>query len=174
VPEHAVALNGAGRAVVASVAWLGSLGTAALYLARHDWHGAADLLGMAFWSLPFAGLVAVTAIPLLKAPHGEFLALVGAVVLGPLLGLGYFALISELRGGWKLAFPAFVCWAFGGGAGFLISVALVFRRASGAALLLTVAMLAGVWWTYARLDEREAGTVPRRGTHVCPQPRAVA
>jgi hypothetical protein len=110
---------------------------------------------MVIWSVPFAGLVAVAAILAVTRQHGVAPALLVAMLIGPFLGLGYFALLAEARGGWKLAFPAFVCWAYGGGAGLLTAVAVGFRSGRAAAALCAIALLAGVGWTYGQLDEQE-------------------
>jgi len=140
------------RAVAAGTAWAGSLLGAAEYLVVTSWSGARDLVGMAGWSLPFAGVIYLTAYfaadRLRRTPAGW--TYIGATLLGPALGLLSFGVAAVLVNGWAVSFPVYIAWAFGGALG-LIAAVLVGRPRSwrlGLAAIGVAIML--VVWANAR------------------------
>ncbi len=119
------------RAVIAAtIAWVGSLIGAVEYVATNEWSGAGDLAGMTVWSLPLAAVIFVASHFLFDTRSGSSIPswiCWAAILLGPVLGLGCFAVAASLLDGWRVGFPVFVCWAFGATLG-LTAAAAVSRR----------------------------------------------
>jgi len=117
-------------AIAGFVAWTGSLLAAALYIPPAEWAGARDLGSMALWSAPFGGIIALAAAASVDGLRTRSLLWTygGALLLGPTLGFGSFALAVKVRGGWVVAFPVFSCWAFGGLLGLLAAACVTRPR----------------------------------------------
>jgi len=136
-------------AVSGTIAWAASWLAAVLYVAPNGWVGARDLAPMTLWSAPFAVVLSLAAALSVASARGRsVLWLYGsALLLGPALGFGCFALAAMVRGGWVVAFPVFSCWAYGGFLGLLYAATTTRSAKSiGAAVgLLLLASLALVW-----------------------------
>lgn len=119
------------RAVVGGIAaWSASLAAAIAYLAPGGIQWARDVLPLAGWSVPLAGVVAAGAVALLprSPPRNQGVRGTLALVLGAGLGLALFAVLAAWRRGWTFPVPLFTCWAYGGALG-LLSAALPDDRA---------------------------------------------
>jgi len=143
-----------GRAALAGVlAWAASLLAAVLYVLPQGATGLADLPEMSLWSVPVAVIISVTAVIIGEATRswGPFQRSLAAVVIGVAVGLACFAIAVSLRGGWVVAFPVFVCWAFAGAVGLLGGALTATPRSWPAAIGLSLALLAGLLWTHSVL-----------------------
>ena len=117
--------------IAATIAWAGSLIGAVEYVASNEWSGAADLSGMTVWSLPLAAVIFVATHVLFgtrrRANSVPSWICWAAILVGPALGVGCFAIAAAFLDGWRVGFPVFVCWAFGATLG-LIAAATISRR----------------------------------------------
>lgn len=126
---------------------------AAAYLIPLSMVGVADLSAMGLWSVVFAGIVFLAARVLHVGTRvwATWRSYLLAVVIGPTLGLGCFAALAVARGGWTVAFPVFVCWAFGGAIGLLAGAVRVQPRSWPIAAALSIAMVGGLLWAHSVL-----------------------
>lgn len=151
-------------AVVGSIM---SLSLALGFLAANGWFGAGDLVAMATWTLPLAGLLyisirssidRVSGLPVLQ----RYVAL---TLIGGLAGATWTFLASLLLGGWigAFSFPVAICWMvsafFAGSAAAWHSSPNTWRTA--ASFMFAVAVLFVGLTMYALVPERQVRVVMR-------------
>ena len=82
---------------------------AGCWVAVHGGFGAGDLYALAFWSLPFGGIIAIAGVALRSSMRPKVRVLRGFVVaaVGALLGLLWTLLMAQMMGPWfgTFSFP---------------------------------------------------------------------
>src|SRR5687768_3538172 len=111
------------RVVGRSMVWtiLGTAVPAVMDLQASRWFGAGDLHGLALYSLPFTGLIAMVAFALGPASrrNPRWLVVAACGTAGAILGVGWTMLNRWLLGPWFGAWslPVLLCWSMGGALG---------------------------------------------------------
>jgi len=154
-----------GAAIAAGTAWAASLVAAAQYLVITGWSGTRDLAGMAAWSLPFAGVIYLTGYlaseRLRRLP--AVWTYIGALLLGPALGLSCFTIAAVLLEGWVVSFPVYIAWAFGGALGLVAADLVAHPRSWPLGIVVSAIAVGLVLWANARthaVQARREGHVP--------------
>jgi len=147
-----------GAAIAAGTAWAAALVGAAEYLVTGDGSGARDLAEMAGWSLPFAAVIYLTGYltseRLRRVP--ALWTYIGAMLLGPALGLACFAIAAVVLDGWVVSFPVYIAWAFGGALGLVAAELVAHPRSWPLGLVVSAVALALVVWANARTHAVQA------------------
>lgn len=92
---------------------------AGCWVALNRGFGAGDLYALAFWSLPFGGIIAVAGVVMRRSERPKVRVLRGlvAAAVGVLLGLLWTLLMIQIMGPWfgTFSFPVFPILASAGG-----------------------------------------------------------
>jgi len=144
-----------------------SLGLALGFLAANDWFGAGDLVAMATWTMPLAGMLYIsTQNAIRRLSHSStFWRYVALMVVGGLTAASWTFLSSLLLGGsiGAFSFPVAICWTasgvFAGSAAAWNSSPNSWR--TGVALMFCAAVLFAGLTMYTLVPERQVRVVMR-------------
>jgi hypothetical protein len=143
----------------------------------NEWFGAGDLMPMAVWSLPLAGLVylGVRAASHALAARAALVRYAFLVLVGLLTGIAWTVLAGLLLGGMihAFSFPVFICWTVGGGLGGAAAAWVPDRRSWPVAVSFVFAATGAMLWfnRWAEIPEPHVRVILAPGTSPVDQNR---